>query len=71
MVQFAVWTALAGVGLGASLHHYNPSIDAKLSQMLDLPPHWALKAQLIFGGIMQVPEQKHELLDDTVFRIFS
>ena len=71
MVQFAVWTALAGVGLGASLHHYNPSIDAKLSQMLDLPPHWALKAQLVFGGIMQVPEQKHELLDDTVFRIFS
>ena len=28
MLQFAIWTALEDLGLGANLQHYNPLIDA-------------------------------------------
>lgn len=44
MAQYAVWTCLADAGLGASLQHYNPSIDADISKIFELPKHWLLRA---------------------------
>lgn len=70
MAQFAVWTALSSIGLGASLHHYNPAIDVETSKMLDLPKSWHLKAQLTFGSIHKSAQDKDIKDDDTLFRVF-
>lgn len=58
MLQYAVWTMLAAAGIGASLQHYNPLIDAKVKQMWNLPDFWQLKAQMPFGGIKTPPVDK-------------
>lgn len=49
MLQFAVWTALAQAGLGASLQHYNPVIDARVREAFNVPAEWELVAQMPFG----------------------
>lgn len=49
MLQFTVWTALEDIGLGASLQHYNPLIDAEVSSHWGLPSSWKLLAQMPFG----------------------
>ena len=53
MHQYAVWTALASVGVGASLQHYNPIIDDKVAEAWDVDKDWELVAQLVFGAIEQ------------------
>ncbi|MDO4706403.1 MAG: nitroreductase family protein [Comamonadaceae bacterium] len=58
MHQYAIWTALSAAGVGANLQHYNPLIDAKVSQTWDIPNHWKLRAQLIFGNILSPSGQK-------------
>ncbi|MFB1010250.1 MAG: nitroreductase family protein, partial [Thiopseudomonas sp.] len=50
MAQFAVWTALAEAGIGASLQHYNPVIDAQVQANWQLPASWQLSAQMPLGG---------------------
>lgn len=49
MHQFAVWTMLEDAGLGASLQHYNPLIDARVAETWNIPPTWRLIAQMPFG----------------------
>lgn len=71
MAQFAVWTALSSVGLGAALQHYNPAIDAETLKMFDLPKSWHLKAQLVFGSVQKSAEDKHFEDDETLFRVFN
>lgn len=44
-----VWTLLEAEGLGASLQHYNPMIDERVSQEWNVPSEWRLQAQLVFG----------------------
>ena len=53
MHQYVVWTALASVGVGASLQHYNPIIDDKVAEAWDVDKDWELVAQLVFGAIEQ------------------
>lgn len=53
MHQYAVWTALASINVGASLQHYNPIIDDKISAAWQVDKDWELTAQLVFGGIEQ------------------
>ena len=50
MLQYAVWTALSQEGLGASLQHYNPLVDAAAAKEFDLPENWKLLAQMPFGA---------------------
>lgn len=71
MVQYAVWTAIASTGLGASIHHFNPSIDQATLTLLELPKQWQLKAQLVFGGILETATNKSELNEDVIFKVFS
>lgn len=71
MVQYAVWTAIASTGLGASIHHYNPSIDRATTELFSLPEHWQLKAQLVFGSILEQSEIKVQQDDETLFKVFS
>lgn len=58
MLQFAIWTALAGIHVGASLQHYNPIIDNMVHQNFDIPKNWVLVAQMPFGGIANAPQEK-------------
>lgn len=58
MLQISIWTALATVGIGASLQHYNPVIDEMVHKMFGVPDNWILVAQMPFGGISSQPDQK-------------
>jgi hypothetical protein len=58
MLQFAIWTAFASVGVGANLQHYNPIIDDMVHKIFNLPENWVLIAQMTFGGIAVKPEEK-------------
>lgn len=49
MLQFALWTALANEGLGASLQHYNPIIDDEIKETFKIESNWKLIAQMPFG----------------------
>jgi len=71
MAQYAVWTALADSGIGACLQHYNPSIDAAVSQHFHIDESWLLRAQLVFGSIEQEADLKPASQDAERFRILS
>lgn len=49
MHQFALWTMLEDLGLGASLQHYNPLIDREVRRVWNLPEEWELIAEMPFG----------------------
>ena len=55
MLQFAVWTGLRTLGVGANLQHYNPAIDEMVRARFGLPETWTLVAQMPFGGIAEMP----------------
>ena len=71
MAQYAVWTCLADAGLGASLQHYNPSIDAGISKVFEIPKHWLLRAQLVFGSIEEKVAEKEHYKDEERFMIYA
>ncbi len=58
MLQLAIWSGLRELGIGASLQHYNPVIDKKVKELLDIPKSYELVAQMPFGGIVSEPEPK-------------
>ncbi len=58
MLQFTVWTALEELGLGASLQHYNPLIDAEVHSTWGLPESWKLMSQMPFGSRLAEPGEK-------------
>jgi len=71
MAQLAVWTALATVGVGASLQHYNPLPDAAAAAEWNLPASWKLRAQMPFGS-NEAPFAEKIFMDDTErFRVFG
>ncbi|KAF2496125.1 Nitroreductase [Lophium mytilinum] len=53
MHQFIAWTALEAEGLGCSLQHYNPGVNADVAKEWSIPETWQLKGQLVFGGIKE------------------
>lgn len=58
MLQFVIWTALEQEGLGASLQHYNPLIDAEVAKTWNLPRSWKLIAQMPLGKPTHPPGEK-------------
>ena len=71
LIQYAVWTCLVDAGLGASLQHYNPSIDADISKVFEIPKHWRLRAQLVFGSIEEKAAEKEHHKDEERFMIYA
>lgn len=71
MAQLAVWTALSDVGIGASLQHYNPLVDADVTRIWDLPETWKLRAQLPFGSHQGEIAAKSFIEDEGRFRSFG
>ena len=71
IAQFAVWTALSEINVGASLQHYNPIVDEEVAQTYDIPANWKLRAQLVFGSI-EAPAGEKTFIDDAVrFKNFN
>ena len=67
MVEFIIWTALAEVGVGASLQHYNPLVDEAVRREFGVPESWKLIAQMPFGAPYAPAEQKDFIsLDERV-----
>lgn len=58
MLQISVWSGLHELGIGASLQHYNPVIDAAVRAQFGVPEHYRLIAQMPFGGIAAEPAAK-------------
>ena len=69
MLQFAVWTALAEAGIGASLQHYNPVVDASAAKAYGISPAWKLVAQMPFGTSAAPDTQKTFLPLDMRFKV--
>ena len=51
MHQYAIWSSLAALNVGASLQHYAPVFEQDVAQAYDIPAHWKMIAQMPFGGI--------------------
>lgn len=51
MHQYAVWTQLSNLGIGASLQHYSAVFEQDVAQAFNIPNNWKLIAQMPFGGI--------------------
>lgn len=58
MHQYVIWTALASLGIGANLQHYNPVIDEQVASTWNVDADWELVAQMVFGGITQPAAEK-------------
>lgn len=71
MAQLAVWMTLAEIGVGASLQHYNPLVDAEVARIWDLPASWKLRCQMPFGAVDGAPRDKTFIDDEVRFRSFG
>ncbi|WP_435166993.1 nitroreductase family protein [Falsirhodobacter sp. 1013] len=71
MAQLAVWNTLADAGIGASLQHYNPLIDAAVTSTWGLPESWKLRAQMPFGSNEKPFGDKTFMDDADRFRTFG
>ncbi|MGU3400793.1 nitroreductase family protein [Brucellaceae bacterium D45D] len=71
MAQYAVWSVLADAGIGASLQHYNPLIDAEIATTFDVPASWKLRAQMPFGSNEQPFGPKTFIDDAERFKLFG
>ncbi|MFU8927932.1 nitroreductase family protein [Acinetobacter puyangensis] len=71
IAQFAAWTALSEIGVGASLQHYNPIIDEEVAQTFDIPANWKLRAQLVIGSIEAPAGEKTFIADSERFKTFN
>lgn len=71
IAQFAVWSALASEGIGASLQHYNPIVDDEVKAKYGVPASWKLRAQLPFGSIESPAGEKTHIARDERFKIFK
>ena len=71
ILQFMVWSILAEHGIGASLQHYNPLIDADIRTKFDIPSNWRLTAQMPFGSVQEKPDPKTFLPLEERFKILG
>ena len=71
IAQFATWTALSEIRVGASLQHYNPIVDAEVAETFDIPSNWKLRAQLVFGSIEAAAGEKTYMDDAARFKTFN
>ena len=67
-VQYATWLALTEMGLGGTLQHmnvgYEQGFDKSVKELLGLPEHWEMQAQMPFGSIEGEPGEKEYIADN-------
>ncbi len=69
--QYAIWTALASINVGANLQHYNPIIDNKVADAWNVNKDWELVAQMVFGAIDQPAGDKEFKPVDERMKVFG
>ncbi len=68
MTQFAIWSALATIKVGASLQHYGNLVEDAVRKTWDLPSSWSLIAQMPFGSIESpAGEKTFQPIENRVF----
>lgn len=70
MLQFAIWTALADLGLGVNLQHYN-LINQEVKAAFHLPDSWELIAQMPFGNPLEKPADIEKIAISERVKIFK
>jgi predicted oxidoreductase (fatty acid repression mutant protein) len=70
MVQFAIWTQLAGMGMGVNIQHYNPLIDDEVKAHFDVPESWSLVAQMVFGAPLAPPQPIEKMPIEERVKVF-
>lgn len=58
MHQYAMWTELRTLNVGANLQHYNPLVDEDAAKAYAIPDSWELVAQMLFGNIVEPAGEK-------------
>ena len=58
MHQYAMWTELRTLNVGANLQHYNPLVDEDAAKAFSIPDSWELVAQMPFGNIVEPAGKK-------------
>ena len=58
MHQYAMWTELCTLNVGANLQHYNPLVDEDAAKAFAIPDSWELVAQMPFGNIVEPAGEK-------------
>ncbi len=71
IVLYGIWTALASVGMGASIQHYNPLIDEEIAERYNIPESWMLVSQMPFGVIGDYPEAKEKIQIEDRVKVFG
>lgn len=71
ILQANVWNYLAEENIGANLQHYNPLIDDEVKKEWNIPTSYQLTAQLVFGGIEEIPEPKEKIPGSLRMNIFK
>lgn len=72
MHQYAIWTALASLNVGANLQHYNPLIDSEVAKTWDIDPEWELVAQMVIGGIEQpAGDKEFEAIEGKRLKVYG
>ena len=71
IAQFAVWSALADVNIGASLQHYNPLPDVAVAKQWSIPETWKLRAMMPFGSNLAPIPDKTFISDAERFKVFD
>ena len=71
ILQGNIWNALAEVEIGANIQHYNPLIDEAVKEEWDIPEHYQLSAQMVFGGIGSIPDPKDKVDAQTRVHLYK
>ncbi|WP_019674028.1 nitroreductase family protein [Psychrobacter lutiphocae] len=71
MHQYVIWSALASLGIGANLQHYNPIIDEPVAKAWNIDPKWKLIAQLVFGGVVEPAGEKQFAPLETRLKVYG
>ncbi|ETO40485.1 Nitroreductase family protein [Fructilactobacillus florum 8D] len=71
IADYAVWMALAEMGIGASNQHYNPLIDEAVQREFEIPKNWRLRAEMPFGSIEAPAATKDYVADNQRFRLIK
>ncbi|WP_201566019.1 nitroreductase family protein [Psychrobacter sp. CMS30] len=58
MHQYAMWTELRTLNVGANLQHYNPLVDEDAAKAFSIPDSWELVAQMPFANIVEPAGEK-------------
>ena len=58
MHQYAMWTELRTLNVGANLQHYNPLVDEDAAKAFSIPDSWELVAQMPFCNIVEPAGEK-------------